>query len=473
MDKGHKSRIKYTLACGVMVSSFMFGSQTASAVDQVSAVYHLYIDGKKLGTVDNKKIIEEAESAVVDREEDRFKKEGIELTVQDLEVVPEMMFRPFADNQKAKEKLESEMEVAAKAHSLVIDGKTAASFRSKEEAEKAWKDYLHTFIPEDQLKAFEEHQKSGKPFEPIKEGVTRITNIEYAAAPEFKEEKVDPGAVRTASEGTDALKKGTENESLYQVKDGDSLEAIADYFGMPLDELLKLNEMKDSKDAIKPDDQIKVVRSAPFTEVKVTEESSKLESIPFDEERKENAELPKGEEQVSQKGENGEALRERKVYRLNGQVVSEETNKDEKKKDPVKQVVQIGTKETSKGDGSLAWPAVGGEITSKMGERWGREHKGIDIAGVQDRTIKAADNGKVVYAENSGAYGNKIEIDHQNGMKTVYAHLDSISVSEGATVQKGSKIGVMGNTGRSTGMHLHFEVYENGNLKNPLDFVSP
>lgn len=100
-------------------------------------------------------------------------------------------------------------------------------------------------------------------------------------------------------------------------------------------------------------------------------------------------------------------------------------------------------------------------------------HKGIDIARPSDRTIKAADNGTVVSAGNDGGgYGNKIVIDHNNGFRTVYAHLDSISVSVGQTVSKGSKIGIMGSTGDSTGVHLHFEVYKNGKMQNPLKYIN-
>ena len=118
------------------------------------------------------------------------------------------------------------------------------------------------------------------------------------------------------------------------------------------------------------------------------------------------------------------------------------------------------------------WPANGGYISSKMGYRWGKQHKGIDIARPSNRNIKAADNGTVVSAGwNSGGYGNRVIIDHNNGLRTLYAHLDSVDVSAGQTVGKGEKIGVMGNTGNSTGVHLHFEVHKNGTMENPLNYL--
>ncbi|SIC90552.1 metalloendopeptidase-like membrane protein [Mycobacteroides abscessus subsp. abscessus] len=69
-------------------------------------------------------------------------------------------------------------------------------------------------------------------------------------------------------------------------------------------------------------------------------------------------------------------------------------------------------------------------------------------------------------------YGKKVIIDHQNGYRTLYAHLDSIDVKIGQTVPKGTKIGMMGSTGDSTGVHLHFEVYKNGSLQDPLKYVN-
>ena len=125
----------------------------------------------------------------------------------------------------------------------------------------------------------------------------------------------------------------------------------------------------------------------------------------------------------------------------------------------------------SRGTGTFAWPAVGGYVSSKMGARWGRVHQGIDIARPSSRTILAADNGVVTKAGKHSTYGNRIVIKHNNGYETLYAHLSSIDVSVGQTVPQGTKIGVMGSTGRSTGIHLHFEVFKNGTNIDPMSVL--
>lgn len=123
------------------------------------------------------------------------------------------------------------------------------------------------------------------------------------------------------------------------------------------------------------------------------------------------------------------------------------------------------------GNGEFGWPAVGGIITSYQGPRWGKFHKGIDIAGVSNRAILAADGGTVAVAGWHNDYGNYVKINHPNGYTTLYAHMSSLNVSAGQSVSKGTQIGVMGSTGRSTGMHLHFEVLKNGKLINPMSVL--
>ncbi|MBD2060739.1 M23 family metallopeptidase [Funiculus sociatus GB2-A5] len=116
-----------------------------------------------------------------------------------------------------------------------------------------------------------------------------------------------------------------------------------------------------------------------------------------------------------------------------------------------------------------------GTLTSGYGRRWGRMHKGIDIAAPIGTPIFAAASGVVVYAGwNSGGYGNLIDIQHADGSVTRYAHNNRLLVREGETVEQGQLISEMGSTGRSTGPHLHFEIRPQGKAAvNPTALLIP
>ncbi|MEM9755514.1 MAG: DUF5930 domain-containing protein [Pseudomonadota bacterium] len=100
-----------------------------------------------------------------------------------------------------------------------------------------------------------------------------------------------------------------------------------------------------------------------------------------------------------------------------------------------------------------------------------RMHQGVDFAGRSGTPIIAAADGVVVFAGRQSGYGNMVEIRHAFGMVTRYAHLSRIRVSEGERVSRGELIGDMGNTGRSTGTHLHYEVRVDGDPVNPMTFI--
>ncbi|WP_318246334.1 murein hydrolase activator EnvC family protein [Bacillus sp. PS06] len=131
----------------------------------------------------------------------------------------------------------------------------------------------------------------------------------------------------------------------------------------------------------------------------------------------------------------------------------------------------VKIKKSSSNNSSFIWPTIGGVITSYQGMRWGAFHKGIDIAGPSDYSILAADSGEITFSGWRNGYGNTVIIDHNNGYRTQYAHLASYNVQAGDTVSQGNVIGIMGTTGRSTGIHLDFEVYKDGRLLNPMDVL--
>lgn len=115
-------------------------------------------------------------------------------------------------------------------------------------------------------------------------------------------------------------------------------------------------------------------------------------------------------------------------------------------------------------------PTTSRLVTSNFGARWGRQHKGLDIKVYIGDTIRAAFSGKVRIVRNEGArkgYGKYIVIRHNNGLETIYGHLSAQLVTENQEVQAGDAIGLGGNTGRSTGSHLHFETRLCGVALNP------
>jgi murein DD-endopeptidase MepM/ murein hydrolase activator NlpD len=118
----------------------------------------------------------------------------------------------------------------------------------------------------------------------------------------------------------------------------------------------------------------------------------------------------------------------------------------------------------------LVWP-VSGAVTSGFGMRWGRMHEGIDIAVPDGTPVVAAAAGTVIHAGWLGGYGNLVVVDHGNGLSTAYAHNSGYACSVGQRVSQGEVISYSGNTGNSSGPHVHFEVRVNGAAVDPLGYL--
>lgn len=140
------------------------------------------------------------------------------------------------------------------------------------------------------------------------------------------------------------------------------------------------------------------------------------------------------------------------------------------------QNIQIESFE-SKGFGKILWPVKSGRITSKFGNRNHpvlksvKFHRGVDIAVSIGTPVYSGIKGKVTFAGRKGNYGNLVEIEGNDGIKVRYAHLNSIDVVTGQKVSDGEKVAETGNTGMSTGPHLHYEIIIDENPVNPLNFA--
>jgi len=122
---------------------------------------------------------------------------------------------------------------------------------------------------------------------------------------------------------------------------------------------------------------------------------------------------------------------------------------------------------------------VAGPVTSRFGlrndpyDQSRRFHGGLDVAAVEGAPVSVTESGRVVFAGNRGDYGNVVIVEHEGGVRTLYAHLSRIDVEPGDALRRGARLGAVGSTGRATGAHLHFEVADGDTKLDPEAWLAP
>ena len=191
--------------------------------------------------------------------------------------------------------------------------------------------------------------------------------------------------------------------------------------------------------------------------------------IPFDTEYISDEDVLSGDTYLEREGVNGMSRVRREVVYLNGEAQSSTVLENDVITAPVSALVHMGTCERLS-TGTYIWPTEG-TLTSYYGYRrlsvGSSYHRGIDVAASTGTDIYAADGGTVIFSSEYGGYGYVIQIEHDNGDVTYYAHCSKLLKKCGETVKQGELIAYMGNTGVSTGSHLHFELRKNG--EDPVD----
>ncbi|GAE26225.1 membrane proteins related to metalloendopeptidases [Halalkalibacter wakoensis JCM 9140] len=455
-----------------MAITLFASSQTVDAEEDqdVHTIYHVYIDERHSGISNDVDAIYESINKLQSQYEEKYP--TFSLTVgENIRVIPELVFTKSEIDDGILDKIKESIVIQVEAVALMIDDEPAVYLPSEEEAEETLELFISQYVEEEDY----ENYLNGLENEELQLeiGEKEVTKLELTEEVTEQEVLVAPEEVLTTEEAVKTLTNGVLEEQPYVVKEGDVLGTIASDHDLTTSQLLELNHDLDENSLIRVGDEITVQDYRPLVKVVATHVLKSEEEIPFSREVKEDDSMYKGDEKVTQEGQAGSQVVTYEITEQNGNVIKRQVLSEEVTKEPVTEIVTKGTKVIpSRGSGTLGWPAVGGYISSYQGNRWGRFHRGIDIARPSNFNILSADNGTVTFAGWSGGYGNLIKINHNNGMETWYAHLASMDVSVGQTVTKGQKIGVMGQTGNSTGIHLHFEVYQNGQLKNPMDFLN-
>ncbi|WP_408008793.1 peptidoglycan DD-metalloendopeptidase family protein [Pseudalkalibacillus sp. A8] len=459
-----------------ILGSLGFTATTLASDDRfelIKTVYHVYVDGENIGLVSEKSFVDDIKKDVQVKAEDRFK--NVQLTINEtIEYVPERIFNPEVNHSSVKQKLEDRLTIGIQGVELSLGGKTLGYFKNEEEAQEVLRELKLEYTDKQTLEEVEEESDENKEEEDNKKE-DKVLSVSFDQEVDIEPAKVQSDDLTDPEDALTKFEMGTLEKQKHEVKKDETIRSIVKKYDLNQEKLYELNPKINKDDKLKEGQELIVMAYEPYAQVIVKERLTKEYAIDHETEVKKDDSILEGKTKIEQKGKDGKKAVQYAITKTNGKVTEEEVLNEEILSEPVKEIKLKGTKVIpSRGTGSFQWPAVGGYVSSHKGQRWGRDHKGIDIARPSERSILAADNGKVISAGyTTGGYGNKIEISHNNGFKTVYAHLASISVSPGQTVKKGQKIGVMGSTGNSTGVHLHFELYKNGALQNPLNYVSP
>ncbi|HYE81910.1 MAG TPA: peptidoglycan DD-metalloendopeptidase family protein [Clostridia bacterium] len=349
------------------------------------------------------------------------------------------------------ETLGKNLKFQVQACSIYADGNIIATLKTKELAENL-------------LKEIQDRSLEGQDRSKMKE-------VGFAEKVELKNEFIDASAIAEKDEIISFIIKGTNETRTHKIVSGESFWSISKKYNMSLEDLQKANPGV-NPEKIKIDQVINLIVPKPLISVKTVQTVTSVEKAEFEQKVEFSSSLYKDETSIKVKGQHGEKEVVADITKVNGIETGKTVLSEKIIKQPKTQVLVKGTKEPppKKGTGTFSYPARG-SISSRYGMRWGRRHTGIDIAASYGSAVKASDGGVVTWVGYDGGYGKLIKIDHGANFMSYYGHLSKYNVKVGQKVYKGQTIGAVGNTGNSTGPHLHFEIRKNGVIKNPLSYL--
>ena len=265
-----------------------------------------------------------------------------------------------------------------------------------------------------------------------------------------------------------------DKNAIYEVQPGDTLSQIAETTNIPMEKIISLNDsIEDENSTIRAGQEIIVTQPEPPLSVERSEQMYYEEDYDADIIYIDNDEWYTTQEVTLQEPSAGHRKVAAMISYRNEKEIGREIVKQEVTMEAVPKIVEKGTKIPP----TYIKPISGGRLSSNFGRRSAPTrgastyHKGVDWAVPKGTTVVASSGGTVTKAGWGSGYGYVVYIKHPDGRETRYGHLSKVLVSAGQSVKQGQKIALSGNTGRSTGPHLHFEIRVNGTAVNPLKYL--
>lgn len=492
--------VMITILISIMV---FFMDVKVKAEGNPNSLYLVYLNGEKIGLIDNKQEL----LNLIDKEQTAIKKKydvskvyppsGLDIQnvttydndISSIESVYEQIKdkEPFTVsgykvtiNYKADEDSEEAKEKAKVKDPVVLNVLKKGDF------EEGFYNTMAAFIGSEKLDKY----RDGTQIEVLETGST-IENVYWKEDIKIQKSylSTEEYIYTNSSDISKYLLFGTlKDGAKYTVKEGDDVKSVAEANNLNVDEFLVANpEFSSAKVLLTAGQKVNTALISPV--INIVYETEKIEdvAVPFETEYQDDDSIYVGTEEIIQNGQNGEMRVTEKIQYINGEIQGLYITNKKELTPSVNQIVKRGKKMYQNGyvyynealtNGSWQWPTIAPYIiTSPLEWRWGRMHEGIDISGCgYGSPIFSVSDGVVVEAGYYSTNGNYVVISHTNDYYTIYMHLDKYIVSTGQTVKRGQQIGTMGNSGRSTGTHLHLGVfkgypYKGGTVLDPCNSI--
>ena len=450
MDLNNK-KLRQALV-GFMIIVILGLGYAGYAINEANTrAFDVYLGTEKIGTTRN----EEDIVTIIE-----FLKADLSNTYEaEIVLDKEVKFEPtnvreseIVSNTDFKNILKSKISFLVAAQSLVIDGEEIGAVKTLEDAEMILDTIKEPYLVNEDEK-------------------TNIKEVSLLEDVKIVSKEISFNELTTPEELIETIKDGGEEKKIHTIEVGENFWTIGKIYGINPYDIEAANPDKDQL-KLKPGDEINLVMAKSLITVTTVEEVEYTEDINFEVIVETNDSMFTNEKKIKVEGERGKTKIVANEIKHNGALVEKEILNEEIIKEPINQVVIKGTKELPKtaATGVLAMPTRG-RVSSTYGARWGRMHRGLDIAAPTGTAINAADGGTVSFSGYKNSFGYMVEINHGNGLVTRYAHCSKLLVKKGEKVYKGQQIAKVGNTGNSTGPHLHLEVLKNGVHQNPSKYV--
>ena len=463
---------------GAVLATLMFTGNhikvaEASTLISPNVVYRVYINDEVIGLItdesDYEKLIEKRTEVLSKQYPNQEIKAPTNVRIEE-----EVTLLPIEtiDSESVLKTIEQKANFEASTQQVTIGDKTF-SVEDANVVSNTMLELMTYYTGEEDLKKIMNVETS---IVPLMESGSQYVGAKIVEPVKVETTYVSPEQILTPEQARRMMLYGQAEPKETVIFDEDSsLWYIANDHGLTEEELILLNpEVEGLKWADLLGMELDVTPLNPIVTVETEKETVNVSAIAYETEYIDDDTMLKGQTTIKQEGKDGEHLERTQVFYENGTKVSSELVEETTVSEPVNEIIIRGTKVVSGvGSGNWVWPTTTRNVT--CGYLCYSGHYAIDISAYVGQPVYAADSGVIVSAGYSSGYGYNILINHKNGYYTRYAHLSSLNVSSGQTVEAGQTIGLAGNTGNSTGPHLHFEIRTNTGSQpsyapNPLDF---